>query len=83
MIKSINHPFTMLSLFVGLLMACSSGPSEKSGTTESNIEEPQLEVFSAKTELATFAGGCFWCVEAPFEGLDGVISVVSGYSGGK
>lgn len=31
---------------------------------------------------ATFAGGCFWCMESPFEQLDGVISVVSGYSGG-
>nr|WP_280868146.1 peptide-methionine (S)-S-oxide reductase MsrA [Lunatimonas salinarum] len=33
--------------------------------------------------MATFAGGCFWCIEAPFEGIDGVISVVSGYAGGK
>ncbi|MBE0582606.1 MAG: peptide-methionine (R)-S-oxide reductase MsrB [Desulfofustis sp.] len=31
---------------------------------------------------ATFAGGCFWCMEGPFEKLDGVVSVVSGYSGG-
>jgi peptide methionine sulfoxide reductase msrA/msrB len=31
---------------------------------------------------ATFAGGCFWCMEKPFEGLDGVISVTSGYTGG-
>jgi peptide-methionine (S)-S-oxide reductase len=31
---------------------------------------------------ATFAGGCFWCMEPPFEKLDGVISVTSGYTGG-
>lgn len=31
---------------------------------------------------ATFAGGCFWCMEPPFEILDGVIDVVSGYAGG-
>ena len=33
-------------------------------------------------ELATFAGGCFWCMEAPFEKVEGVMEVVSGYSGG-
>lgn len=36
-----------------------------------------------ETQKATFAGGCFWCMEHPFEKLDGVISVVSGYIGGN
>ncbi len=34
-------------------------------------------------ETATFAGGCFWCVEAAFVVMSGVISVTSGYAGGK
>src|SRR4029453_3876905 len=33
--------------------------------------------------VATFAGGCFWCMEPPFEKLAGVTEVVSGYSGGQ
>ncbi|MGA1844077.1 MAG: peptide-methionine (R)-S-oxide reductase MsrB [bacterium] len=36
-----------------------------------------------KLEKATFAGGCFWCLEPPFEGLDGVVSVTPGYTGGE
>ncbi len=35
-----------------------------------------------KYEKATFAGGCFWCMEYPFEKLDGVKSVIVGYTGG-
>jgi peptide-methionine (S)-S-oxide reductase len=35
------------------------------------------------TKIATFAGGCFWCMEPPFDNLDGVISTVSGYTGGR
>jgi peptide-methionine (S)-S-oxide reductase len=35
-----------------------------------------------KTATATFAGGCFWCMEGPFDKLDGVISTTSGYTGG-
>lgn len=37
---------------------------------------------SGSTEKATFAGGCFWCMEPPFEKLPGVVEVISGYTGG-
>jgi peptide methionine sulfoxide reductase msrA/msrB len=40
------------------------------------------QTHAGKTEKAIFAGGCFWCMEAPFEKLPGVISVISGYTGG-
>lgn len=73
----------MMSFILGLLMACSSPSTEKAVESEVISTDEKVETFSAKTQLATFAGGCFWCVEAPFEGIDGVISVVSGYAGGK
>ncbi|MBD3390703.1 MAG: peptide-methionine (S)-S-oxide reductase MsrA [Chitinivibrionales bacterium] len=38
---------------------------------------------SSLQSTATFAGGCFWCMEPPFEKLDGVNDVVSGYTGGE
>jgi peptide-methionine (S)-S-oxide reductase len=37
----------------------------------------------ANVAHATFAGGCFWCMEAPFDAIPGVVSTTSGYSGGK
>ena len=41
-----------------------------------------MPVVAAEFEKAIFAGGCFWCMEAPFDKLPGVISVTSGYTGG-
>jgi len=38
---------------------------------------------AGKLEEATFAGGCFWCMEHPFDALPGVVSVTSGYTGGQ
>jgi len=51
-------------------------------------EEPlarakEIMNYSSKTDTATFGAGCFWCVEAVFQRLDGVVKVVSGYSGGE
>ncbi len=44
-----------------------------------------LSIFSAQfsfADKAYFAGGCFWCMEADFEKLDGVVDVISGFTGG-
>ena len=38
---------------------------------------------STRSTVATFAGGCFWCTEADFDKVPGVLSTVSGYTGGK
>ena len=38
---------------------------------------------AANLEKATFAGGCFWCMEHPFDEIPGVVSVTSGYTGGQ
>jgi len=51
----------------------------KSKTTMDN----QTEIFdNKKYELATFGGGCFWCTEAVFKQIDGVVETVVGYAGG-
>ncbi|MCY9588906.1 peptide-methionine (S)-S-oxide reductase [Paenibacillus chitinolyticus] len=43
----------------------------------------ETEKQGATYELATFAGGCFWCMVTPFEELPGIHGIVSGYTGGS
>lgn len=45
--------------------------------------EPVREGQTSELAKATFAGGCFWCMEHPFDELDGVVSTISGYTGGR
>lgn len=50
------------------------------GTTGSAQSNAQSD--DENQAIATFAGGCFWCMEPPFDELDGVSSTISGYTGG-
>ena len=72
-------------LITGLaaLVAC----AQKTPTSSDSKKEKQTNMtpapLPATAAVATFANGCFWCTEAIFEELDGVISAVSGYTGGE
>ncbi len=62
-----------------ILMMCTVGCAQSKNrplTMDKNLNE------IVEYELATFGGGCFWCVEAVFQEVKGVDRVVSGYSGG-
>lgn len=61
-----NYIHYLYSLPVVLMMLFAAAPLSAKG----------------KYETAIFVGGCFWCMVAPFEKLDGVVEVVSGYTGG-
>ena len=70
-------------MFILLITAIIAGGCIGRGSGENDeraaLAEPD---FNAKLEKATFAGGCFWCMEPPFDKLDGVVSTTSGYTGG-
>ena len=52
------------------------------GSMGEKVDKQISDTFE-KAQTAVFAGGCFWCTESDFEKVDGVIEVISGYTGGK
>lgn len=70
-------------LFTGLfLIGISMGLYAMSGKPTTKEEARSVMDAHSSLSKATFAGGCFWCMEPPFEKLDGVATVLSGYTGG-
>ena len=76
---------TLTSAIIGLTTLLSCAQKSPTSTTKINMEnmESKNEQALPGVETATFANGCFWCTEAVFEELNGVISATSGYTAGK
>ena len=81
-----QRPTIVLIAAMALSMSplhCLFGQGEK--TSGKNAVKSSIPIKASdekKLETATFGGGCFWCVEAVYQRVDGVKSVVSGYAGG-
>lgn len=71
------------ALVASALLAWACGGAEGSGTPTSGQDGATDAPAPRDTAVATFAGGCFWCMEPPFDELDGVLSTTSGYTGGR
>ena len=69
-----------LNITIIVLVAVLLGYHQVS-SMDGNMEE-KMNDKSQKTQTAVFAGGCFWCTESDFEKVDGVVEVISGYTGG-
>ncbi len=80
MIKILN--MAALLAFAIQLSACAQNNNYEKSNTFKKMNNTNPATEQHKTEVATFAAGCFWCVEAQYQQLKGVEKVESGYIGG-
>lgn len=75
---------SMTTFVIGMinLISCAQPSKKEKMTTPLSANTRESQAINTLTETATFANGCFWCTEAIFEQLDGVISATSGYTDG-
>jgi peptide methionine sulfoxide reductase msrA/msrB len=75
--RSMRNVLVAVSIGVAIVVAA----GRLTGTEP--VQDSTPVAAGANERIATFAGGCFWCMEPPFEKLDGVRAVISGYTGGE
>jgi len=68
---------------VSALLSCAQNNNQNKETKTTSQAMSKTINYTGKTETATFGTGCFWCTEAIFDQLEGVVEVTSGYAGGK
>jgi peptide methionine sulfoxide reductase msrA/msrB len=74
----IGLPIMVIATAVAIVAASTHAESP-----QQRDKQASTPAKGGKLAKATFAGGCFWCMEPPFEKLEGVVAVTSGYTGGR
>jgi len=79
---------SLISFLIFILAGCGQTDRNIGKSTSDKKLNPTIADYIegkdyGKYQVATFAGGCFWCTEAAFERINGVVDVISGYAGGK
>ncbi|HTM01152.1 MAG TPA: peptide-methionine (S)-S-oxide reductase MsrA [Candidatus Omnitrophota bacterium] len=80
--RSIRIAVIAVAMAAASLATASNGGAAPVAGRAGRIPPPNAKPAVHAPALATFAGGCFWCMETAFEGMPGVLSVTSGFSGG-
>lgn len=80
--KKSGTPYTIILLGLMVLALTISVNGCSSSDKPENLTKKESKSMPENLEVATLAGGCFWCMEPPFEELPGVYKVISGYTGG-
>jgi peptide methionine sulfoxide reductase msrA/msrB len=76
-VSKMKNLFVLTTMLILVLTGCQKANSSQQAAKDNMAKEDKT------LQVATFAGGCFWCTEADFEKLHGVVKAVSGYTGGK
>jgi peptide methionine sulfoxide reductase msrA/msrB len=79
----MNKLYAAFILFISAFLLAKFLSGNTNSFSYKSTEIVRTQMASENEEIAIFAGGCFWCMEHPFEDLSGVHQVLSGFTGGK
>ena len=79
----MNKRYVVFILFISVFLLTQFLPEKINNVKNKNVGVAYAKNLSGNKEIAILAGGCFWCMEHPFEDLPGIFQTISGYTGGK
>ena len=79
----MNKLYVAFIFFISVFLLTQFLPEKINNVKHKNAGIAYAKNLSGNKEIAILAGGCFWCMEHPFEGLPGIFLTISGYTGGK
>ena len=79
----MNKRYVVFILFISVFLLTQLLYEKTNNVKHKNVGTAYAKNLTGNKEIAILAGGCFWCMEHPFEDLPGIFQTISGYTGGK